>query len=90
MIHTFPNTAEGEKDWQACKDANPGCDSAWSPDGYEVRTGDGAEPPPSIQEQIAELEAKVTQRMLREAALGIDRSRLTAIDQSITALRKKI
>ena len=49
-------------------------------------------PPPSanqlILSQIAALEATVTQRRMREAALGTDGGWLKAIDAEVAALRK--
>lgn len=54
-----------------------------------VRTGDDMELP-SVQEQIAQIESQVTPRMLREAALGIDKTRLQAINTQIAELRKKL
>ena len=41
-------------------------------------------------EQIEQLESQVTPRMLREAALGIDNTRLAAINSQIDGLRKKL
>jgi hypothetical protein len=43
-----------------------------------------------IKAQIAALEKTVTDRMLREAALGIDRGRLLAINDQIEALRAQM
>ena len=40
--------------------------------------------------QIAELEGTVTQRRLREAALGTDNGWLADLDAQVTALRKKL
>jgi hypothetical protein len=46
--------------------------------------------PPTILEQIATLESTVTQRRLREAALGTDNGWLADIDAQIAALRAQL
>ncbi|TXH90357.1 MAG: hypothetical protein E6Q78_05300 [Rhodoferax sp.] len=46
--------------------------------------------PPTLKEQIAILEASVTPRRLREAAIGIDNGWLASVDGQITALRGQI
>ena len=47
-------------------------------------------PTPTSQELIATLEGTVTPRMMREAALGGDNSRLKAIEDKIEAIRATI
>ena len=44
----------------------------------------------AIQSQIIEIEGSVTQRMLREAALGINRLPLQQVEDRIAALRAKL
>ena len=48
------------------------------------------EPVPSAADKIAELEAKVTPRRLREAALSGDTTFITDIDKQISVLRGEI
>ena len=54
-----------------------------------VYTGDDI-PRQSAQEQIDQIESSVTPRMLREAALGIDKKRLAEVDAQIKELRRKL
>ena len=46
--------------------------------------------PPTIKEQIATLEAQVTERRYREAVLGTDNGWLADIDAQIAALRAQL
>lgn len=46
--------------------------------------------PPTVLEQIAQIESTITQRRIREAALGIDGGWLAQKDAEIAELRKSI
>ncbi len=89
MIYTFPNTAQGESQARAVQSPK---EMQWTPAGWTVRTSADMTPGPSVLEQIVALEAQVTQRMLREAALGIHdgAERLLALDEQIATLRGQL
>ncbi len=60
----------------------------------EVTEHPDAEPtpvtPPTVAQQIAMIEATITQRRLREALLGVDGGWLAAADAQIAELRKQL
>jgi len=94
MIHSFPNTVDGEKQARAT-----GGDLSWSPEGWAARTGEHADPRPSAQEQIEQLESDLP-RKLREVWLAViaptlpagdkERVRVEKIEAQIVELRTKL
>lgn len=86
MIHEF-NQQQYDR-WLAKNPGEP--KQVWYDLGrIVVYTGDDI-PRQSAQEQIDQIESSVTPRMLREAALGIDKKRLAEVDAQIKELRRKL